>query len=286
MRTLEVIVWGSGVTLLLASCVVTDVEGAAGSGGSGSGGIGTGAAGGNNNTGGSSEPPGGNGGGGTGPGGPGAPSVECGGDSCTDGMVCCILAGAPSCATEQGCLDAQEGLNTSMPQTTGVLMKCDDLADCSGNACCVSGDEYLHIYDCSLAPTCPLYESCSSTGECTDSGNDCVPAPDGFGFRCVEGDTSVACGNATCSGASPVCCALPSPTCVAYGDQCNTAFGCDGGSDCGDQLCCGSIMGSSCMGECQDFSTLCDDVQDCPNKPGPATDCALNATVGYKVCEY
>jgi len=287
-------VFGLSGILLLASCVVTDVEGATGSGGSGTGGSGTGAIGtgaaGNNNTGGSSEPPGGSGTGGSGQGGGPdlkVPGIECGNDTCTNEDVCCVLGGTPVCITEEDCLTQSTTMNSSLT----IIMKCDDSIECSGKPCCVTGDSVVRVYDCSDDLTCQLYESCSSTTDCTSSGDDCVPAPDGNGFRCVDANASVACDNATCSGASPVCCASPSPACVAYGDTCSSDFGCDGGSDCDGQLCCATSTGSSCMGECQqDPYILCDAIGDCPTQPAPAMDCAINANVGpapgYKVCEY
>lgn len=291
MKTLAFAASTSTVLLLLASCVVTDVEEIdSGSGGSGGAYTGATGVGGDEDVGGEgtgAENNGGNGTGAAGGTGPGDPfGIQCGGDICGQGQACCVIGGMASCLSEQECQEIKLGSVGDV-----VLMKCDDAADCSGNACCVSGAGGSLVYECSLATSCPLHESCSAGGDCSTVGDECVPtSTSGSGYKCVDGNASVPCDNGECSGNMPVCCTSGTPACVAHGDVCASAFECDSGADCGGSLCCASTQGSSCQGECLDPFILCDDLGDCPSMAVPPKSCELNANVGpapgFKVCVY
>jgi len=189
MKALEVIALGSGVTLLIASCVVTDVDDGAPDGEGGEGG-------------GSSEM---SSGGGVSPGIGGSASdggarvgntvggmggasgydehagkVSCGELECDVPLVCCVIDGAPQCMEAAVCADL------STPNAIVVMMKCDDASDCTDDeACCAGGAAPFTNYACGPTP-CEQFEVCMANTPCITADTVCTESIESAsGYACT-----------------------------------------------------------------------------------------------------
>jgi hypothetical protein len=188
-----------------------------------------------------------------------------------------------------------------------IGIECLTSADCpSGQSCCGYPVDESAVNHC--AAKCDVAVACTpdQPGSCR-AGFRCKPSSRSrSGGICVVKAPRTACGNQTCSGATPVCCydmktksgkCIPpspegvpelDPACPLSGDtailQCTTP------ADCGGEDCCagGPFAVTSCGGErCMSGIQTCGKISDCPEFLGPPTGCRADPDLAFlKICRY
>lgn len=164
------------------------------------------------------------------------------------------------------------------------VLECDDVSDCpAGQRCCMGAyfggtGPVSQLCD---AKQCLAQEACVPGSACA-AGNACkIAQAEPARGLCAPANLAVACGKATCSGDTPVCCWDPNKktgTCVPPADsggydKCQlpamNLLACRNRADCGGQFCCfDPNRGSSCWGACGGSSdtVLCNTFADCPKE--------------------
>jgi hypothetical protein len=228
---------------------------------------------------------------------PAAGRVACGERTCAVGReVCCASRrgdiGAFYCrpaatgAFDLGCPSA-----LAEPEVIEPVATCDDASDCGSGAMCCHGVDgsMVERYTCQRPKTrgvnaCLWKERCGAFGTCATKGTNCR---EGF---CVTAAPRVACGKATCTDATPICCASREGSrCVARAGECVeprlATLACRTSSDCGAGLrcCLGPGDAATCSGDCTNSQPLCASDLDCAELPG--TRCVLRPDeVGLATC--
>ncbi len=249
-----------------------------------------------------------------------APSIACGASRCKAGTeVCCSRGPDQGCvarvAPGQGDSPSEQKAPQLAACEAGVSSQysfdavayCDDSGDCAkGEFCC---GQWLYsgagLAEC-VAGTgakkspCDFGEVCREGMPCLTEGSSC------YRGACQLEGARVACGDAVCGGATPICCAAfagEAPRCVGR-EACrpdpeaaavNIQFECSGPSTCAKGMyCLAGVVGSSCSNtlELGTAALVCESPADCPpeicemyGKAGGRSRCTLDPERWLKICD-
>ncbi|MCA9623222.1 MAG: hypothetical protein KC731_29585 [Myxococcales bacterium] len=147
-------------------------------------------------------------------------------------------------------------------------LHCDGASDCgAGELCCEWSAGWSTCVDATRPGACGGVELCRGDDDCVTPGAVCEQG------ICVRSGREVACGDQSCRGAEPICCARNGPPwseptfCAAEACPPHRSFElrCTAHDDCLDgQLCCASRQRSACAWFCDGGTTpVCASDADC-----------------------
>lgn len=201
---------------------------------------------------------------------PPAKGVRCGtatcavpGEKCCPGQVSTCVARSSGPA-EPYCENA-----------TGVrgALYCDDSRDCAPpERCCWNAADSENRFTTCSASGCDLSVACLADADCA-AGFRCTGVTPTEPGECVLAAPRTTCGNALCSGATPVCCydesngatrcAPDGERPCSQGDALGFAVRCQSPEECGGERCCG-FYHTYCAASCINAGIVCQKDLDCP----------------------